>query len=88
MATKKSTSTLSQADRRILRVFGDRVREIRTKKGLAVDDVSGVDMGIKDGAHWRRIENGQKNINLTTVYKMAACLRIEADQLFKRGSSL
>lgn|GEM_PF-1327071 len=83
MATSKRAPLLSQADKKVSKAFGNRVREIREKKGSSVYDLTGEDMPIKDRQHWQRIENGKKNINLTTVFKLAKALGVDAEELFK-----
>lgn len=70
-----------QTDKKLLKSFGKRVEEIREKKGLSVYDLTGDDMAIKSRQHWQRIEAGQKNINLTTVFKVAKSLQVRAEEL-------
>lgn len=79
----KRAISLSREDKNILKSFGDRIRDVREKKNLSVYDITGEDMPIKSRQHWQRIENGQKNINLTTVFKITKSLEIEACDLFK-----
>lgn len=83
MAVKRGTALISQADKKILRAFGERVRDLRERKKLTVYDVTGDDMPIKSRQHWQRIEAGQKNVNLTTVFKVARSLEIGADVLMR-----
>lgn len=74
---------MTAADRRTLKAFGERVRQIRESKKLSVYDLTGDDMPIKSRQHWQRIENGQKNVNVTTVIKIAKSLKVTAEDLFK-----
>lgn len=83
MAVKKGAALVSQADKKLLRAFGERVREVRERKKLTVYDLTGDDMPIRSRQHWQRIEAGQKNINLTTVFKVANCLEIRPEDLVK-----
>jgi transcriptional regulator with XRE-family HTH domain len=76
-------SLISQADKRILKLLGNRVREIREKKKLSVYDITGEDMSIKSRQHWQAIENGQKNVNITTAFKVARTLEVDAEELFR-----
>lgn len=80
LASKRGSSV--QNDQRNLKAFGERVKELRSKKNLTIYDVTGSDMPIKSRQHWGRIERGEKNINLTTIYKVAATLEISPDKLF------
>lgn len=81
MAKSRISSLVSPAERRTLKAFGNRVREIREKKKLSVYDVTGEDMAIKTRQHWQAIENGRKNINLTTAFKVARTLDLGIDDL-------
>ncbi len=83
MAERKSKRLISGGDQKALKRFGNRVREIREKKKLSVYDVTGEDLGIKSRQHWQKIENGQKNINLTTIIKIALILEVDPMELFK-----
>lgn len=83
MAQKRITGTLSPSDRKVLAAFGAKVREIREKKKQSVYDVTGDDMPIKDRQHWQRIENGKKNIQLTTIIRLAKSLDVPPEELFK-----
>lgn len=83
MAKKRTASLISQADKRILKQMGNRVREFREKKSLSVYDLTGDDMPIKSRQHWQAIENGQKNVNITTAFKVARSLEVELDELLK-----
>ena len=82
MANKKS-NTLSFADKKILKSLGSRIRNIRDKKDQSVYDVTGEDMPIKSRQHWQSIENGQKNVNITTIFKIAKTLDIDPEDLIK-----
>jgi hypothetical protein len=73
---------LSHLDRRVLRAFGRAVAAIRIAKELSVYDLTGDDMPIKSRQHWQKIESGQKNINLTTVFKVASTLQVTVEKLF------
>ena len=81
MASNKSI--LSNADKKLLKTFGSRVRQFREKKNQTVYDLTGDDMPIKSRQHWQSIENGQKNINITTVFKVAKSLGVSAEDLIK-----
>ena len=77
----KRRSTLPKRDLKLLKEFGSRVRQVREKKNLSVYDITGDDLPIKSRQHWQRIENGQKNINLTTVFKVAKSLDVKIEDL-------
>lgn len=74
---------LTTAEKKLLKVFGNRVRQIREQQERSVYDITGDDMPIKTRQHWQMIENGKKNIQLTTIMKIADSLEIEPADLFK-----
>ena len=78
-----SKSILSNADKKLLKLFGSRIRQIREKKNLTVYDITGDDMPVKSRQHWQSIENGNKNINVTTVFKIAKSLDVYVEDLLK-----
>ncbi len=82
LANKKS-NTLSIADKKILKAVGSKIRQIREKKNQSVYDITGDDLLIKSRQHWQSIENGQKNINVTTIFKIAKTLGVKAEDLIK-----
>ena len=65
-----------------LKFFGDRVRELRLKSSKTVYDLTGDDMPIRSRQHWQAIENGRKNVNLTTILKIARTLQVSPKLLF------
>lgn len=65
-----------------LKIFGDRVRELRLKSSKTVYDLTGDDMPIRSRQHWQAIENGRKNVNLTTILKIARTLQVSPKLLF------
>ncbi len=83
MALKRGTVLISQADKKILRKFGERIRQVRVKKKLTVYEVTGDDMPIRSRQHWQKIEIGQKNVNLTTAFKIAKSLEVGIEELLK-----
>ncbi len=80
--SKIQATLLSHLDKKLLRAFGKAVSKIRIAKKLTVYDLTGDDMPIKSRQHWQRIELGKKNINLTTVYKVASSLGVSVERIF------
>lgn len=76
-------NSLTNGEKKLLKAFGTRVREIRDRKKQSVYDLTGDDMPIANRQHWQMIENGKKNIQLVTVFKIAEALEIEPAELFK-----
>jgi transcriptional regulator with XRE-family HTH domain len=67
--------------RKILIVFGDRVRELRKDKGLSQEELS-----FKADLHRTyigMIERAEKNITLTNIEKIAKALDVPITQLLK-----
>jgi len=81
MATK--SSKLSGLEKKLLLRLGKNIRDTRMTKKLTVYDLTGEDMPIKSRQHWQRIENGEKNINLTTLFKIAKTLKVRAVELIE-----
>lgn len=75
--------SLSPSEKRLLKEFGNRVRRCREQKKKSVYDVTGDDMPIKTRQHWQMIENGKKNVQLTTIAKLAESLEIDPSDLLK-----
>lgn len=75
--------SLRTGEKKLLRSFGDKVRAIRERKKQSVYDLTGDDMPIKNRQHWQMIENGKKNIQLITVFKVAESLDVEPADLFR-----
>ncbi|MGE3263114.1 MAG: helix-turn-helix domain-containing protein [Bacteriovoracia bacterium] len=75
--------SLTSGEKKLLKVFGTRVRAIREQQKKSVYDVTGDDMPIKTRQHWQMIEAGKKNIQLTTISKIAESLEISSGELFK-----
>lgn len=76
-------NSLTGGEKKLLRTFGTKVRGFRERKKQSVYDVTGDDMPITNRQHWQMIENGKKNIQLVTVFKIAQSLEIEPSELFK-----
>ncbi len=83
MPVVKGTKLITNHDEKLLKKLGANIKKIRERKGLSVYDVTGDDMEIKSRQHWQKIENGQKNINFSTLMKISRTLNITADKLLK-----
>jgi len=65
---------------RIQQRFGDRVRELRKKKGLSQEDLAlACDL---DRSYIGGVERGERNISLLNIQKIADALRVSARELF------
>ena len=60
--------------------FGQRVRELRTKKGLSQEALALV--CELDRTYIGGVERGERNISLLNIYKIAAALGVPAKELF------
>lgn len=64
----------------IKKLFGTRVRELRTKKDLSQEALaiaSGLDRTYVGG-----VERGERNISLINIYKIADALDMQVGELF------
>ena len=65
---------------KVQRRFGDRVRELRKKKGLSQEDLAlACDL---DRSYIGGVERGERNISLLNIQKIADALRVSARELF------
>lgn len=70
---------LNMAKKRILLLFGDKVRELRKEKGLSQEELS-----FKADLHRTyigMIERAEKNITLINIEKIAKALNVEIKDL-------
>jgi transcriptional regulator with XRE-family HTH domain len=64
---------------KILSLFGEHIRGIRTAKGYSQEQLAGV--AALDRTYISGIERGQRNISLMNLVKLAKALDIPAHQL-------
>lgn len=61
--------------------FGQRVRELRSRKGLSQEDLAlACDL---DRSYIGGIERGERNVSLVNIQKIAAALRVPIKELFQ-----
>jgi transcriptional regulator with XRE-family HTH domain len=73
-------SMFGMTKKKILIVFGDKVRELRKEKGLSQEEVS-----FKADLHRTyigMIERAEKNITLANIEKIANALNVNIKELF------
>jgi transcriptional regulator with XRE-family HTH domain len=80
---KIGKTQLSKTDKKLLKSLGQRVGAIRERRELSVYDLTGDDMPIRSRQHWQQIEAGQKNVNITTVFKLAQSLGVRIEDLVR-----
>jgi transcriptional regulator with XRE-family HTH domain len=67
-------------DEGIKAAFGQRVRELRTEKGLSQESLAlACDL---DRTYIGGIERGERNVSLVNIEKIAAALRVPVRELF------
>lgn len=67
-------------DSLIQKHFGERVREIRRRKGFSQETLAlACDL---DRTYIGGVERGERNISLVNIYKIAEALGVEAKELF------
>jgi transcriptional regulator with XRE-family HTH domain len=70
-----------KGDEAIKAVFGQRVRELRSRKGLSQEDLAlACDL---DRSYIGGIERGERNISLVNIQKIAGALRVPIKELFQ-----
>lgn len=71
-------------NQKIIKAFGQRLREIRISKGVSQELLANnADIPISQVG---RIERGEVNTTISTVYALATALEIKVDDLFKAPS--
>lgn len=66
----------------ILKKFGERVRELRVKKGIS----SQIELANKtklDRTYIGGIERGERNVGLKNIERIAKALNVQIEDLFK-----
>lgn len=66
-------------DKQILKKFGEKVRELRTNKGMTQEQLA--DAAEIERSYMGTIERGERNPTLLKVYKIAKALKVSAGQL-------
>lgn len=77
--TGRMTDDGDAARERYLRSFGDRLRELRKARHLRQVDMVLFDLNYK---YYQRLESGQVNPTLFTLYKIATALEVSVRDLF------
>lgn len=70
----------------ILRLFGERLRELRTERGLTQEqlaEAAGVDRN-----YIGQIERGERNVALVNIVRIANALEVKPDELFRNLSTV
>ncbi len=69
------------AKRDVLKAFGERVRQIRTQKGLSQEELARI--AKIDRTYIGGIERGERNVGVKNVHRFADALGIPAAELFR-----
>lgn len=64
----------------IQRDFGNRLRELRTERGLSQEKL-GFEAGM-DRTYVNSVEQGRRNVSLVNIVRLAMALEIETRELF------
>ena len=66
-------------DERLFKLVGKRIQQLRRKRGLTQDEMTQFGFNYK---HYQRIEQGQQNLELATLNKLAQVFKIPIRQIF------
>lgn len=80
---KRSKKLVLTKDRALLRAIGQKIRKFREQRKLMVYDLTGDDMPIRSRQHWQKIEAGNKNFNIATLFKIAKTLNVSPEEILK-----
>jgi transcriptional regulator with XRE-family HTH domain len=64
----------------ILRLFGERLRELRTERNLSQEQLA--ELAGLDRNYIGQIERAERNVALVNIVRIARALEIEAGELF------
>ena len=73
-------NTYSKQDKKYLRAFGARVRELRKAAGFSQEDFA-LEIGL-DRTYMGGVERGERNLALLNIRKIAHGLQVPVSQLF------
>jgi transcriptional regulator with XRE-family HTH domain len=65
----------------ILKRFGQRLREIRTKADISQEELA--DLAHLDRSYIGGVERGERNVSLVNIHKIARGLKIKPEALFQ-----
>jgi transcriptional regulator with XRE-family HTH domain len=71
---------MESREAQIQKNFGERVRELRRKKGFSQEALA-LACGL-DRTYIGSVERGERNISLLNIYKIAKALGVKARELF------
>ena len=78
----KTGSLITKTERAKLKKLGNTIRMKRLEKGWKLEDVES--KGYRGSwQHWREIETGMKNINFTTLLRIAKVLGVPPFELLE-----
>jgi transcriptional regulator with XRE-family HTH domain len=72
------------SERNVLKIFGARVREIRTSKGLSQEQLAR--LADIDRTYIGGIERGERNAGIKNIHRIAAALAVSPSELFRDRS--
>lgn len=73
--------TQSNEDRKLLRMLGERIRQLRVSKGFSQEHLA--DIAEVHRTYIGMIERGEKNITFLSACKIADALGISLSQIFE-----
>ncbi len=68
-------------DKRLMRLVGQRVRELRRERGLTQEDMTRFGFTSRP---YQRIEHGERNLTLKTLNKLAEAFEVSIAELLPR----
>ena len=75
------SNTYSAKDKKYLKAFGARVRQLRLQAGFS-QEAFALEIGL-DRTYMGGIERGERNVALLNIYKIAHGLRVPVAKLFE-----
>lgn len=63
----------------ILPKIGDRIRDVRRSKNITQEDLA--DLAHIDRSYMGRVERGERNMSMTTLFRIAKALKVDSCEL-------
>ena len=70
---------IKRSEWQAIKKIGTNIKELRTKKNWTLESVE--ERGYRSWKHWQSIEAGQRNINMTTLLRIAKVLKVKPERL-------
>ncbi len=75
-------NTVKRSEWQSIQKIGSNIKKLREKRNWTLESVE--DRGYRSWKHWQAIEAGKRNVNVTTILRIAKVLKVKPEQLFSK----